>query len=121
MHGDMKPDNVLVDGENFAVIDWWTTPCVSWALPDAAVFAANLALCEDRQLAAHLVRTFTAAYFGAAYDRRSRDAMDLIGSIWLLRMAAESVHGPQGGAIRRRRAFAHLLDPALNGLPLPPA
>ena len=94
MHGDMKPDNVLIDGDQFSVIDWWAAPCVGWPLPDAAVFAAAITALAPAPLRDTLRSCFLTAYLSEDNDERTMQAIDLIGTIWILRMAAEALTRP---------------------------
>lgn len=90
IHGDVKPDNVLIRDGDLTVIDWWTTPRVSWSLADVATFAGNLWLYGKCPAADRVWRCFVQAYYQGGLDDRTRQAVDLVATIMCLTVAAEN-------------------------------
>ncbi len=84
VHGDFKPDNVLVDGDSFSVIDWWTAPRVSWPLSDVAVFAANLWMDPRRDAADAVWRAFVEARFPNGIDTLELHGIDILATMTCL-------------------------------------
>ena len=89
IHGDLKPDNVLVDENGLTIIDWWTTPRVSWPLSDVATFAGNLRLCGDNKEAERLWRSFAQARYPGGLDERTKQAIEFVGTVMCLTVLAE--------------------------------
>lgn len=122
IHGDFKPENVLADGDRFAVIDWWAAPRVSWPVPDVGTFAASLWLAAT-PAAADFWRRFAAGYFTDGADAPTRAALELLVAMTCLGVLA---HGARtrgiGGWARRvqtSRLLSRLLDPGAALLPGP--
>jgi tRNA A-37 threonylcarbamoyl transferase component Bud32 len=88
VHGDFKPDNILVDGESFSVIDWWTAPRVSWPLCDVAVFAANLWMDPRRDAADAVWQTFVQARFPHGIDSYTQYGIDILATMTCLQYLA---------------------------------
>lgn len=100
VHGDVKPDNMLISGNDFFLIDWWRTPRVSWPLTDVANLAGNLYLHGNSPRARRFWESFVEAYFGKPPDDRTRNTIELIASILRLVYVAERIE---------RRKFLSLL------------
>lgn len=88
IHGDFKPDNVLIDGDSFSVIDWWTAPRVSWPLTDVAVFAANLWMDPRREPADQVWQTFVEERFEGNIQSVDRQAIDVLATMTCLQYLA---------------------------------
>ncbi|NOX59583.1 MAG: phosphotransferase [Planctomycetes bacterium] len=88
VHGDFKPDNILIDAESFVVIDWWTAPRISWPLTDIAVFAANLWMDSRREAADVVWNTFARERFPEGIDARDQRGIDLLGTMTCLQYLA---------------------------------
>ncbi len=89
VHGDVKPDNILVHGTDFVLIDWWTTPRISWPLTDVATFCGNLRLAVRPEPDTSLWKRFVSAYYQGQTDDRTQRAIDLVATIMCLAYAAE--------------------------------
>jgi len=94
IHGDVKPDNVLTHEGGLMLIDWWTTPRVSWPLTDVATFAGNLWLYGENPAADRLWRRFVQAYYPGGLDERTRQAVELVGTIMCLMVLADESQRP---------------------------
>jgi len=92
IHGDMKPDNVLIDGDDFAIIDWWTTPRVSWPLPDAATFAANLWMKTDLEASGRCWQSFATGYFNGALDIDTMAMVEFLARVACLHLAESRIN-----------------------------
>lgn len=119
VHGDVKPDNLLVSESDFSLIDWWATPRVSWPLTDVANFAGNLRLYGESPGATRLWNSFRQGYFATVPDERSRKAIELISSILCMAYYAARIgrRASRNPLVRRRRRFVtDVLDrrPALG-------
>ncbi len=88
VHGDFKPDNVLIDGASFSVIDWWTAPRVSWSLCDVAVFAANLWMDPRRDAADAVWQAFARARFPDGVDSYTQYGIDILATMTCLQYLA---------------------------------
>jgi hypothetical protein len=101
IHGDFNTHNILIDGRAFAVIDWWTTPYVSWPLPDVATLGGNLWL-EGRSERARAVWTrFAESYFPDGPDERTGRVLDLLGTVMCLGFLARKVADPKSRMVSR--------------------
>ncbi|MCA9250614.1 MAG: aminoglycoside phosphotransferase family protein [Phycisphaerales bacterium] len=88
VHGDFKPDNVLVNGATFSVIDWWTAPRVSWPLCDVAVFAANLWMDPRRDAADTVWQNFVHARFPDGIDAYAQYGIDILATMTCIQYLA---------------------------------
>ena len=115
IHGDLNHDNVLVDGDDFHVIDWWAAPRVSWSLPDVATLAANLWLLEDCPHAGAVWWAFQEVYFDTTEDERTTRCVDFLGTMMCVQLLASKVSsGHLQSAVDRRwcrRTLSRLVDP----------
>lgn len=91
VHGDVKPDNVLVGRKGFSLIDWWATPRVSWPLTDLANFAGNLRLGGESAGAARLWQSLLQGYFEKRPDDQTLTTIDLVSFILCLAHSAACV------------------------------
>lgn len=110
IHGDFKPDNILVHGDGWSVIDWWTTPRVSWPLADVATFAGNLWFYGTGQVVDRLWRTFTSAYYADGCDEQTLQTIDLVSTIMRLAIIAEKLQQPVIGKRLARRWCKRLVN-----------
>lgn len=88
VHGDFKPDNILVDGKSFSVIDWWTAPRISWPLCDVAVFAANLWMDPRRDAADAVWQAFVQARYPDGIDSYTQYGIDILATMTCLQYLA---------------------------------
>ncbi len=88
VHGDFKPDNVLIDGDSFSVIDWWTAPRISWPLSDVAVFAANLWMDPRRDAANAVWHSFVQARYPDGVNSYDQLAIDILATMTCLQYLA---------------------------------
>lgn len=102
VHGDFKPGNVLVTERNFAIIDWWIAPCVSWPLTDVASFAGNLWLIGTPS-ARSIWRAFALGYFPEGVDEVTARRIDLIATAMCLGYLARRARHPACHLLERRR------------------
>lgn len=94
IHGDFKPDNILVHDGGWSVVDWWMTPRVSWPLADVATFAGNLWFYGAHRSADRLWRAFSAVYLSKGCDERTSQAIDLVSTIMRLTVIADKLQRP---------------------------
>ncbi|MCH7592106.1 MAG: phosphotransferase [Planctomycetes bacterium] len=107
VHGDVKPDNVLVGRNGFSLIDWWVTPRVSWPLTDLANFAGNLRLGGGSAGATRLWQSLLHGYFENGPDDQTLATIDLVSFILCLTHSATSVQNKMSrfALVRRGRRF----------------
>lgn len=110
IHGDFKPDNVLVNSGDFVVIDWWTTPRVSWPLTDVAALAADLRFCTDAKAASRFWSRFVESRYPHGMDERTRQAVDLIATITGLTIVAERIRRTPIRRLVAPRWYEHTVD-----------
>ncbi|MCB9849904.1 MAG: phosphotransferase [Phycisphaerales bacterium] len=107
VHGDFKPGNVLVDGDDFAVIDWWIAPCVSWPLTDVATFAGAIWL-DGTPKCQSLWRSFRDTYFPNDVNDVTRQTIDLLATCMCLGYLDRRAQSPGNRLIEQRRIAATL-------------
>jgi hypothetical protein len=91
IHGDLKPDNVLISAKELTLIDWWTTPRVSWPLTDVATFLGNLRLYGPAAAANRMWRRFVQAYYPNGVDARTGQALELVATILRMTVMADQI------------------------------
>jgi Ser/Thr protein kinase RdoA (MazF antagonist) len=102
IHGDFKPGNILFDECGFSIIDWWTTPRVSWPLQDPAMLAANLRMGNRGAAARQVWNSFANAYFDARLDERTAAAIDLLATMTCLSFVAGKTRRGGGRLLDKR-------------------
>jgi hypothetical protein len=109
IHGDLNLGNVLAGPNEFALVDWWTAPRVSWPLQDVGMLAANLWI-VDSAPHRHFWKIFVDAYFCPAPSQAVLDRIDLLGRMMCVGIAARRL--ARGGWAGRagRPAALQILD-----------
>lgn len=114
IHGDFKPGNVLIHARDFAVVDWWIAPCVSWPLTDVATFAGNLWL-AGTEVSQRIWQCFAQGYFPRGLDAIHRQMVAGLASMMCLTFLARQMASPRRPNATRSRcacALRRYFDPA---------
>ena len=117
IHGDVKPENVLVNADQTALIDWGAAPRVSWPVQDVAGFAASLWFQSESAAARLGWRSFAEHYYRAGINETTRRILDLLGTILCLSFLRQRAcrRGVRKLVSRNwcRRNLERLIDPRM--------
>lgn len=116
IHGDFKPGNVLIHARDFAIVDWWIAPCVSWPLTDVATFAGNLWL-AGTEVSQRIWQHFAQAYFPGGLDAFHRQMIQGLASMMCLTFLARQMAHPTRASVAGSRcvhALRRFFDPAAS-------
>lgn len=118
-HGDLTVDNVLIDDGRCAIIDWWLAPVFGIPWADLAMLIASLRLAMPNHwqwMSQALLHGYAdsqpenPATERAALTARNRTLIDLIATVWLLRMAAEATRRPRILIGSAHRSWRELIE-----------